>query len=46
MHSLGIRVVLIEPGAYDTDIWERNVVIGKDAIGSEFAEQRAQPALQ
>ena len=32
VHSLGIRVVLIEPGAYDTDIWERNLVIGKDAL--------------
>jgi NAD(P)-dependent dehydrogenase (short-subunit alcohol dehydrogenase family) len=32
VHSLGIRVVLIEPGDYDTDIWERNVVIGKQAM--------------
>ncbi len=32
VHSLGIRVVLIEPGAYDTDIWERNLVIGKQAL--------------
>jgi NAD(P)-dependent dehydrogenase (short-subunit alcohol dehydrogenase family) len=31
-HSLGIRVSLIEPGAYDTDIWERNVVISKGAL--------------
>jgi len=31
-HSLGIRVSLIEPGAYDTDIWERNVVIAKGAL--------------
>lgn len=30
-HSLGIRVALVEPGAYDTDIWERNVVIGEGA---------------
>ena len=28
-HSLGIRVVLVEPGAFDTDIWTRNVVVGK-----------------
>jgi NAD(P)-dependent dehydrogenase (short-subunit alcohol dehydrogenase family) len=28
-HSLGIRVVLIEPGAYATDIWEKNVVMGE-----------------
>ena len=32
MHSLGIRVVLVEPGSYDTDIWERNLVIGKQAL--------------
>ncbi len=32
VHSLGIRVVLVEPGAYDTDIWERNLVIGKQAL--------------
>jgi NAD(P)-dependent dehydrogenase (short-subunit alcohol dehydrogenase family) len=31
VHSLGIRVVLIEPGDYDTDIWTRNVVIGEQA---------------
>ncbi len=32
VHSLGIRVVLVEPGSYDTDIWERNLVIGKHAL--------------
>ncbi len=31
-HSLGIRVSLVEPGAYDTDIWERNVVIAKGSL--------------
>jgi NAD(P)-dependent dehydrogenase (short-subunit alcohol dehydrogenase family) len=31
-HSLGIRVVLVEPGAFDTDIWTRNVLIGKNAL--------------
>ena len=35
VHSLGIRVVLIEPGAYDTDIWERNLVIGKAALSAD-----------
>src|SRR5579883_1608310 len=30
--ALRIRVVLIEPGDYDTDIWERNLVIGKQAL--------------
>jgi NAD(P)-dependent dehydrogenase (short-subunit alcohol dehydrogenase family) len=34
VHSLGIRVVLVEPGSYDTDIWERNLVIGKRALAS------------
>jgi NAD(P)-dependent dehydrogenase (short-subunit alcohol dehydrogenase family) len=32
VHSLGIRVVLIEPGDYDTDIWERNLRIGTQAL--------------
>jgi len=31
-HSVGIRVSLVEPGAYDTDIWERNVVIAKGSL--------------
>jgi len=31
-HSLGIHVSVIEPGAYDTDIWQRNVVIAKGAL--------------
>ena len=29
MQSLGIKVALIEPGAYDTDIWSRNSKIGR-----------------
>ena len=33
-HSLGIRVSLVEPGAFDTDIWERNVVIAKGSLDS------------
>jgi NAD(P)-dependent dehydrogenase (short-subunit alcohol dehydrogenase family) len=32
MHSIGIRVVLVEPGAYDTDIWSRNTRLGKGAM--------------
>ena len=31
-HSLGIRVVLVEPGAFDTDIWTRNVLVGQGAL--------------
>ena len=32
VHSLGIRIALVEPGDYDTDIWDRNVMIAKDAL--------------
>ena len=31
-HSLGIRIVLVEPGSFDTDIWTRNVTISKGAL--------------
>jgi NAD(P)-dependent dehydrogenase (short-subunit alcohol dehydrogenase family) len=31
-YSLGIRVVLVEPGAFDTDIWTRNVTIAKGGL--------------
>jgi NAD(P)-dependent dehydrogenase (short-subunit alcohol dehydrogenase family) len=31
-HALGIRVVLVEPGAFKTDIWDRNVVVGERAL--------------
>ncbi len=30
--GLGIKVVLVEPGAFDTGIWTRGAVMGKDAI--------------
>jgi len=29
VQSIGIKVVLVEPGAYDTDIWTRNSKIGR-----------------
>ena len=29
---LGIKIVLIEPGSFQTDIWTRGVVMGKEAI--------------
>jgi short-subunit dehydrogenase len=32
MHSLGIRVVLVEPGAFDTDIWVKNAKMGAQAV--------------
>ena len=34
-HSLGIRVVLVEPGAFDTGIWSRNVKVGSFAISPD-----------
>ena len=30
--ALGIKVVLVEPGAFQTDIWTRGAVMGKDAV--------------
>jgi len=33
--SLGIRVVLVEPGSFDTDIWERNAKIGEDVFSAD-----------
>jgi len=32
VNALGIKVVLVEPGAYDTGIWTRGAVMGKDAV--------------
>jgi short-subunit dehydrogenase len=32
MRSLGIRIVLVEPGAFDTDIWEKNAKMGVQAV--------------
>jgi len=29
LRSLGIKVVLVEPGAYKTDIWTRNVIVSR-----------------
>jgi NAD(P)-dependent dehydrogenase (short-subunit alcohol dehydrogenase family) len=39
LRALGLKVVLVEPGAYDTDIWERNVRIGKVALSEESANK-------
>ena len=42
VHALGIRVALVEPGDYNTDIWERNVVIAKQALdGSSPNKERS-----
>ena len=32
LNALGIRVVLVEPGAFQTDIWKRNAMMGKEAV--------------
>ena len=32
MNPLGIRIVLVEPGAFATDIWEKNVRVGQAAF--------------
>jgi NAD(P)-dependent dehydrogenase (short-subunit alcohol dehydrogenase family) len=37
-HALGIRVVLVEPGPYATDIWERNIQFGQ--VTSEASPNR------
>ena len=37
--ALGIKVVLVEPGAFDTEIWERNAHIGKLALSEESANK-------
>jgi NAD(P)-dependent dehydrogenase (short-subunit alcohol dehydrogenase family) len=31
MNALGIKVVLVEPGAFKTDIWTRGVIMGTEA---------------
>lgn len=52
-YSLGIRVSLVEPGSYDTDIWTRGVIVAKGGLDenspnkersrrfSEFVKSRA-----
>jgi NAD(P)-dependent dehydrogenase (short-subunit alcohol dehydrogenase family) len=32
VNSLGIKVVLVEPGAFQTGIWTRGAVMGKEAV--------------
>jgi short-subunit dehydrogenase len=34
MKSLGIHVVLVEPGAFETDIWVKNAKMGQQAVQS------------
>ncbi len=43
VNSLGIKVVLIEPGSYQTDIWTRNAVLGKKTLdGSSPNRERGE----
>jgi NAD(P)-dependent dehydrogenase (short-subunit alcohol dehydrogenase family) len=35
MASLGVKLVLVEPGAFKTDIWDRNVVISQGALSAD-----------
>lgn len=35
MASLGVKLVLVEPGAFETDIWTRNVLVCAGALSPE-----------
>jgi NAD(P)-dependent dehydrogenase (short-subunit alcohol dehydrogenase family) len=35
MGSLGVKLVLVEPGAFKTDIWDRNAVISQGALSPD-----------
>jgi NAD(P)-dependent dehydrogenase (short-subunit alcohol dehydrogenase family) len=39
LNALGIKVVLVEPGAYQTDIWTRGARIGKNVLAGNSANQ-------
>jgi NAD(P)-dependent dehydrogenase (short-subunit alcohol dehydrogenase family) len=46
-NSLGIKVVLVEPGAFATDIWERGVKLGAKALqGTSPNRQRGERMRQ
>lgn len=43
VNALGIKVVLVEPGSYQTDIWTRGAVLGKKTIdGSSPNRERGE----
>ena len=44
VNSLGIKVVLVEPGAFQTDIWTRGAVMGEQATKADFTQHSAEPA--
>ena len=35
MQPVGIKLVLVEPGAYETDIWERNVLVSEGSLSPD-----------
>lgn len=39
VNSLGIKVVLVEPGSYETDIWTRNAVLGEKFVNGTSPNQ-------
>jgi NAD(P)-dependent dehydrogenase (short-subunit alcohol dehydrogenase family) len=44
LNALGIKVVLVEPGAFQTDIWTRGAVMGEQATKESSSKHSAQPA--
>lgn len=43
LNRLGIKVVLVEPGSFQTDIWTRNAYIGQKVLdGSSMNRERGQ----
>lgn len=43
VNALGIKVVLVEPGSYETDIWTRNAILGKKTVdGSSPNRERGE----
>lgn len=46
VRSLGIQVILIEPGAYDTDIWNRNARVAETGATEESPNKERIVRLQ
>jgi NAD(P)-dependent dehydrogenase (short-subunit alcohol dehydrogenase family) len=44
VNSLGIKVVLVEPGAFDTGVWTSGAVMGQEAKKKTSPQLSAQPA--
>jgi NAD(P)-dependent dehydrogenase (short-subunit alcohol dehydrogenase family) len=39
VNALGIKVVLVEPGSYETDIWTRNAILGEKFVNGTSPNQ-------